>query len=739
MPRPRLAPLAFIVALLVAAFAVPVVNASEPNAGRPPKPDDRVEAVVAATRAYLGAPYRVGSEGPHAFDCSGLVYRAFADTGQLSLIGGARVRAAGYQRWFAGQGRLSTVEEDAQRGDLVMYGNGAHIGIYLGENRVLSALTSGVTVHSLHGISLGVTGFLRVDWTGARSSPITDRAAIDTLPESPASLVPPAAWIPEVDIRQPAETGRRAREEQLDMRTAATRTFQNADGTYTTEFHARPIHYLGPDTIAWQPIDLRFTALEEGNDAVAHVAASPVNLALRAAGNEAGFLDVSAGDRRIRIGLTGPDRKGRGDALPELSHDGWLADYFDLMSGGVGLRVFARTDGFDSFLVLPRERRSNQFSFVVDAPGLTPVLQPDGTIGLHDEAGEVVGRIPRPLLLDSIDADGSGGAVYPGAAALSLDTDAELPLVTVSVARRYLDEAAYPSYVQLSLVDFAASTDDGEITFVSSSHTDATFEAYRRPETPGYTEVWHGRQPGTRSQNEIYLRFGDVAAMLGAVDLERADLELFPYWQANAAGTTLVSRVAGEWDSASLTWASRPPADAGVGSVETSAGEWSDVDVTDYAAELLAGSQDNGLMLSAESLPGSWKRFVGSGGGDGSGLDPRLSVTWSGSRPAPDPVAVGEAAHFLRWSHAPLAPAQARFQIQVSRDGFATLAAQTGTVKGPLGRGTQWAIPADALPGAGIYSWRVRVKYAGGRDWSPWSAAQTFSFGVTRLETGLLQ
>jgi cell wall-associated NlpC family hydrolase len=94
--------------------------ASEPPAARPDKPpradprpggdrlqltpaEQRVENVIAASRQYLGIPYRVGSEGPMLFDCSGLVFRAFSDAGLVDRISGGRLRAAGYMRWFARQ------------------------------------------------------------------------------------------------------------------------------------------------------------------------------------------------------------------------------------------------------------------------------------------------------------------------------------------------------------------------------------------------------------------------------------------------------------------------------------------------------------------------------------------------------------------------------------------------------------------------------------------------------------
>lgn len=164
VPAPaRVTPLkaAFVMALAVAVVTAGIVPA--PSVAAQPN-----EAVVAAAREYLGTPYRLGAEGPQGIDCSGLVYRAFADAGELPRVGGRRLRAAGYMKYFVSRGLNG---KEGQRGDLVIYGGGRHIGIYLGEDRVLSALTEGVSIHSLRGISYEFNFFLHVDWSVGDGKP----------------------------------------------------------------------------------------------------------------------------------------------------------------------------------------------------------------------------------------------------------------------------------------------------------------------------------------------------------------------------------------------------------------------------------------------------------------------------------------------------------------------------------------------------------------------------------------
>jgi hypothetical protein len=144
-----------VVLVAPAVAPVPVAAAQDPAA-----------AVVAAARGYLGIDFRMGAEGPKYFDCSGLVFRVFADIGELPRIGGMRWGATMYKRWFVARGRFSKDVDDAEPGDLVVWDEGQHIGVYIGGGKAISALRNpwGVSVHGIHRIPMEVTQFLLVNW-----------------------------------------------------------------------------------------------------------------------------------------------------------------------------------------------------------------------------------------------------------------------------------------------------------------------------------------------------------------------------------------------------------------------------------------------------------------------------------------------------------------------------------------------------------------------------------------------
>jgi hypothetical protein len=121
-----------------------------------------VDQVMAIAKSYVGIKYQWGATGPNRFDCSGYIFRVFKEAGELPRVGGKRMRAIGYFKWFKSRGLAS---KEGKRGDLVVYGGGKHIGIYLGDDKVLSALTTtGISVHPLRGINYKFNAFLNVQW-----------------------------------------------------------------------------------------------------------------------------------------------------------------------------------------------------------------------------------------------------------------------------------------------------------------------------------------------------------------------------------------------------------------------------------------------------------------------------------------------------------------------------------------------------------------------------------------------
>ena len=126
-------------------------------------PQTELEKVLATAKAQLGDPWKHYATGPDAFDCSGLVFYSFKENGLKDRIGGYR-SAGGYYRWFKARGKA---DMNAPRvGDLIVWGNMQHVGIFLGDGLAISTLTtkSGVSIHPVKGyLGIKVRAYLHVD------------------------------------------------------------------------------------------------------------------------------------------------------------------------------------------------------------------------------------------------------------------------------------------------------------------------------------------------------------------------------------------------------------------------------------------------------------------------------------------------------------------------------------------------------------------------------------------------
>ena len=119
-------------------------NASDTDLDFDPKASGRAKTAIDFALAQLGDPYVYGGTGPNSWDCSGLVMKAWAAAGvTIPRVVGPQIAAG------------KRVSLDAlQPGDLVAYGNMAHIGMYLGNGRVVHAPRPGKSVEIT-----GMSGF----------------------------------------------------------------------------------------------------------------------------------------------------------------------------------------------------------------------------------------------------------------------------------------------------------------------------------------------------------------------------------------------------------------------------------------------------------------------------------------------------------------------------------------------------------------------------------------------------
>ncbi|MFB9764418.1 C40 family peptidase, partial [Nocardioides kongjuensis] len=109
-----------------------------PTPATDPAPADGAQAAIAFARAQLGEPYRWGAAGPAAWDCSGLVEKAWAAGGK-SL---PHYSVAQYEQ------STPITRDQLRPGDLVFWSDGGpgaifHVALYVGGGQIIHAPRTG--------------------------------------------------------------------------------------------------------------------------------------------------------------------------------------------------------------------------------------------------------------------------------------------------------------------------------------------------------------------------------------------------------------------------------------------------------------------------------------------------------------------------------------------------------------------------------------------------------------------
>ena len=155
---------AFIPVAIAGAFIFALAPTTPASAASPKSSE--AQQIIRIARQQVGDRYRYGARGPSSFDCSGLVIYAYTKAGDAKVIGRGKYRSArAMYRYFQRRGLAS--RSNPKPGDIVVWGRGTHVGIYIGGGKAVSALTSGVRVHGIHAVRAPFTAYLHTGMSGA--------------------------------------------------------------------------------------------------------------------------------------------------------------------------------------------------------------------------------------------------------------------------------------------------------------------------------------------------------------------------------------------------------------------------------------------------------------------------------------------------------------------------------------------------------------------------------------------
>jgi RHS repeat-associated protein len=543
-------------------------------------------------------------------------------------------------------------------------------------------------------------------------SPVAAKATGSTSRQAPAKHPPVARSVPTDRV------------ELADKRTADSRTFDNGDGTFTTETYVAPINFDdGSGTLV--PIDT--TPVPSSRSGVAfETKQAAVRSEFGSHSTTGTLLKVVSGTRSIALRPISPPNLGGGGPPADRSPviDGGRVLYSDVWTD-TDLRYNLLPNGAKEDIVLNSASAPHVFAFVLDAPGLTASLLADGSIRVGTQDSGVF-TLPTPFMVDSSpEADGDG--VRSDGVTYSLVTVGPLTVVVVDADAAWLasPDRVFPVYLDPTTTTEVANLD----TFITSAYPTSSHDAYWNPNEGGYYELWNGYYDATSGTNYAYVK----TPLPTGVTVTSATFNI--YAQHTYMGATPTSIYLGKLTSSFVsgqTWNMTQPSWTALTSTTVADNNWATFDVTQLTKDWIYGAATNyGVRIyEASTSQTLWKRLRASENGSNISTNkpPYLSVVWVHPSVTPtSPIASAWGKGTFAWTYSDNGSGlgQARYWVQAATSSaFTTIVADSTASSGS---NTSWTYsPPTGLVTGTTYYWHVSV--GDGHSWSGFSAAQTWKF-----------
>ncbi|MCX5069029.1 polymorphic toxin-type HINT domain-containing protein [Micromonospora lupini] len=314
-------------------------------------------------------------------------------------------------------------------------------------------------------------------------------------------------------------------------RTANERTYDNGDGTQTTEFSETPINYRTANG-DWQPIDTRLVASRDATSGW-HNGAGPVDLRFAARSDAADLVRIAVdGTHTAAYGIA-----GAADVPGSVAADGSVLTYAGVRPH-VDVRLASQPSGVKETLVLTSPAAQASYLFPLRLTGLTAAVT-GGQVVLSDAAGTPRAVIPAGDMVDS--RSGAAGPARSRAVSYHLVDSGGGPALEVRLDADWLRDPArvYPVLVDPTVqlpVDGAAATDSMYVQGGSSA--------------AGTDHLLAGNVGGASTAS--YLKFTDLVSRLQYHTIFGAQLWLVNYDAASCSSRSVtVHPVTGAWSGGS--------------------------------------------------------------------------------------------------------------------------------------------------------------------------------------------
>lgn len=455
------------------------------------------------------------------------------------------------------------------------------------------------------------------------------------LPASEAKVVDNST-VPHADKAGPAKGFDAATSKELpEKRTAQQRTFQNADGTFTTRNYTEPVNFRRFDG-SWAAID---TTLIPAGTATAGRAA-PVQHA----------WTTTATEQQLKLGLTADAdplvqlQLGDGlfvgyrlqDAAPaQGTAQGSTVTYPDARPRA-DVTVLAGSSSFKETLVLKDATAPTEWVFPLRLQGVSASLDADGSVHFTDAAGTLRGRMPAGWMQDSAFAPNTEEGVITGGVTyelVQLPAGGQALKVKLDEAWLHAPERVYPVKVDPSLSRVLAT----ESTYAYSPYNQ---------DFSGDTILKAGTNDGGKHQAASFIRFRGIEDSLSNANILSARLNVYNAWSYSCTPRTVtVHQITSDWSPGSVRAMPGPSTGGALAAPSFAHGwrpssssawacpqDWEPIDLGADGRNLVNSwthhwTPNYGLALKTDVWDSmSWKQF---GSANMPGGQPTLDVDWS--------------------------------------------------------------------------------------------------------------
>ncbi|WP_017607150.1 DNRLRE domain-containing protein [Nocardiopsis xinjiangensis] len=329
-------------------------------------------------------------------------------------------------------------------------------------------------------------------------------------------------------------------EEAVDEREEFSRTFENEDGTLSTDFSLQPFHFEGANG-SWERID---TSLVPENTATWANSADSRDLAF-ASHADSGELARMELDEHHSLVFSLEDAAGVEGEVLDGDEDSIL--YEDALPGA-DIELESLVGGTVKETIwlneAPKSSEDATWRFPLELEGLTPELLDDGSIDLADSEGESVGHIPAGYMEDSDIDPRSGDGAWSEAVEFALSEEDGQWVLEVTADHDWLtdDARVYPVGVDPTASwNYNVSQD----TYVQSG-----FNTPRHTET----ELKAGTYDNGSNRAASYLKFSSLVNELRHHKIYGAQLYLFNHWSYSCTPSPVhVHEVTQSWNHRSVS------------------------------------------------------------------------------------------------------------------------------------------------------------------------------------------